>query len=174
MTGFDPCFERPACLAALKSSDRTKQYVCGWQCIYIYIYIYIYNDNFLTMMWYYSITFSDSLPIDPDCAHAVFERCTDKDWHNPSRTSSYGRGDPLEQSCLGVGDSKTRRTLRQQLTIIYCLMFRLHTEARGRKRGRERERESVRVCEQIQRDMHPSSPTELSECKLLTNNWLTG
>ena len=29
-------FERPACLATLKSSDRTKQSVCGWQYIYIY------------------------------------------------------------------------------------------------------------------------------------------
>ena len=28
-TGFDPSFERPACLATLKSSDRTKQSVCG-------------------------------------------------------------------------------------------------------------------------------------------------
>ena len=35
--GSDPGFERPACLAALKSSDRTKQSVCGWQYIYIYI-----------------------------------------------------------------------------------------------------------------------------------------
>ena len=32
--GFDPGFERPACLATLKSSDRTKQSVCGWQYIY--------------------------------------------------------------------------------------------------------------------------------------------
>ena len=28
-TGFDPGFERPTCLATLKSSDRTKQFVCG-------------------------------------------------------------------------------------------------------------------------------------------------
>ena len=42
MTGFDPGFERPACLATLKSSDRTKQSVSGWLYIYIYIYIYIY------------------------------------------------------------------------------------------------------------------------------------
>ena len=27
-TGFDTGFERPACLATLKSSDRTKQSVC--------------------------------------------------------------------------------------------------------------------------------------------------
>ena len=35
--GFDPGFECPACLATLKSSDRMKQSVCGWQYIYIYI-----------------------------------------------------------------------------------------------------------------------------------------
>ena len=40
--GFDPGFERPTCLATLKSSDIKKQSVCGWQYIYIYIYIYIY------------------------------------------------------------------------------------------------------------------------------------
>ena len=38
-TGFVPGFERAACLATLKSSDRTKQ--CLWMTIYIYIYIYI-------------------------------------------------------------------------------------------------------------------------------------
>ena len=37
--GFDPGFERPACLATLKSSDGMKQSVCGWQYIYIYVYI---------------------------------------------------------------------------------------------------------------------------------------
>ena len=39
--GFDLGFERPTCLATLKSSDRTKQSVYGWQYIYIYIYIYM-------------------------------------------------------------------------------------------------------------------------------------
>ena len=34
--GFDPGFQRPTCLARVKSSDRTKQSVCGWQYIYIY------------------------------------------------------------------------------------------------------------------------------------------
>ena len=38
-----PGSERPACLATLKSSDRTKQSVCGW--LYIYIYIYIYSQE---------------------------------------------------------------------------------------------------------------------------------
>ena len=37
--GFDPGFECPACLATLKSSDRTKQSVCGW------LYIYIYKEK---------------------------------------------------------------------------------------------------------------------------------
>ena len=35
--GFDSGFECPTCLATLKSSDRTKQSVCGWLHIYIYI-----------------------------------------------------------------------------------------------------------------------------------------
>ena len=35
--GFDPGFERRTCLATLKSSNRTKQSVCGGQYIYIYI-----------------------------------------------------------------------------------------------------------------------------------------
>ena len=53
------------------------------------------------------------------CAHAVFERCRVREWYNPSGTSSNGRGDSLEQSFHGVDNSKSRRTLRQQFTIIY-------------------------------------------------------
>ena len=57
----------------------------------------------------------------------------------------------------GVGNSKTR-THRQQLTIVYCSVFRQHTverererekgreKERERERKREREREFVRVC----------------------------
>ena len=41
----NPGFEHPMCLATLKSSDRTKQSVCGWQYIYIYIYIYITSSD---------------------------------------------------------------------------------------------------------------------------------
>ena len=48
--------------------------------------------------------------------HAVFERSTDREWHNPPGNYFYGQGDPFEQSCQGVGNSK-RRTLRQQLTM---------------------------------------------------------
>ena len=66
-----------------------------------------------------SNAFPGSLLISPLCAHAVFERFTDRKWHNPSETSSDSQGDSLEQSCLNVGNSKTRRTLYQQLTIIY-------------------------------------------------------
>ena len=93
--------------------------------------------------------FSDSLFINSVCAHTVFERSADKEWHNPSRTSSDGWGDQLAQTCLVVGNSKTTRTLHQQLKIIYCSMFRLHTVAQ------EREGKSVRVYEQTQRDMPP-------------------
>ena len=78
--------------------------------------------------------FSDSLFINLFCADAVFKRSTDREQHNPSRTSSDSQGDLWEQSCLGVGNSKSRRTLHQQLTIIYCLMFRLHTVAQVRER----------------------------------------
>ena len=35
--GFDPSFGNLACLATLKSSDRTKP-ICLWMTIYIYIY----------------------------------------------------------------------------------------------------------------------------------------
>ena len=73
------------------------------------------------------------------CADAVLERSTDKEWHNPPGTFSEIWGDPLEQSCLGVGNSNTRRIHHQQLTIIYSLMCRLHTVARERERERERE-----------------------------------
>ena len=39
--GFNPSFGNLACLATLKSSDRTKQ-VCLWM---TYTYIYIYSDQ---------------------------------------------------------------------------------------------------------------------------------
>ena len=92
----------------------------------------------------------------------------DRKWHNPSRTSSDGQGYLLERSCLSVGKSKTRRTLHQQLTIIYCSMFRLHTVAQERKK----------ICKGLWTDTkrHHPSPTELFKCKLLTaptDNWLT-
>ena len=49
--GFDPGFERPACLATLKSSDRTKQSVCGWQYIYIYIFsVKIWINSLLPLL----------------------------------------------------------------------------------------------------------------------------
>ena len=36
---FNPSFKRPTCQATPKSCDTTKQFVRGWQYIYIYIYI---------------------------------------------------------------------------------------------------------------------------------------
>ena len=114
--------------------------------------------------------------------HAVFERSKDWEWHNPRRTSSDGRGDPLEESCQGVGNSKTR-ALHQQLTIINCSMFRQRTVAwerererkrerkrererekerkkeRKKERERERERESVSFNQQMQRDPPPLDRT---------------
>ena len=59
-----------------------------------------------------------SLFINLLCAHVVFERSTDKERHNPPGTSD-GRADSLEQNRLGVGNSKIRRALPQQLTMIY-------------------------------------------------------
>ena len=72
--GFDPGFERPTCLATLKSSDRTKQSACGWQYIHIYIYwqdffidtyfveyirhflsTYFFVDPFILLYWFYDI-----------------------------------------------------------------------------------------------------------------------
>ena len=41
--------------------------------------------------------FLDSLLITLLYAHAVFERPRDREWHNPSETSSDGRGGSLEQ-----------------------------------------------------------------------------
>ena len=62
--------------------------------------------------------FPSSLFISPLSDHIVFEISTDGGWHNPSGTSYDSRGDTLEQSCFDIGNSKTRRTLRQLLTII--------------------------------------------------------
>ena len=70
------------------------------------------------------------------------------------------------------GNSKTRRTLRQQLTIIYCSMFRLYTVALSLSLyiyiyiERERERKFVRVYEQTQRDT-PTPPARQN-----ANFWL--
>ena len=52
--------------------------------------------------------FPGSLFINPHCDHAVFERSTDRKWHNSSGTSSNSQGDSVEQSCLSFGNSKTR------------------------------------------------------------------
>ena len=62
---------------------------------------------------------TDCLFINPLCAHIVFERSTDREWPNSFGTSSDGWVDSLEHSRQCPGNSKTIRTLRQQLTIIY-------------------------------------------------------
>ena len=76
----------------------------------------------------------------------------------------WRRGDLLEQSCLGVGNTKTRRTLRQQLTVIYCSMFRLCKVARERERKREREggreRERERICKGLWIDTKRHAPSQ--------------
>ena len=46
--GFDPSFECPTCLVILKSSDRAKQSVCGWQYIHASISIIL---NFILTNW---------------------------------------------------------------------------------------------------------------------------
>ena len=112
--------------------------------------------------------FSGSSFINPVCAHAVFERSTEKEWHNPSGTSSDGWSDPSEQSCLGVDNSRPRRILRQQLTIIYWSMFRLHAVAQHRQR--QRQRKNLKGSMKRHEERRPSlRVTELSECKLLTD-----
>ena len=66
------------------------------------------------------------------CAHAVFERSTDGGWHNLSRTSSDCLCGSLEQVCLGVGNSKTRKTItinnyllkHNGVTMIYTIYYR--------------------------------------------------
>ena len=92
----------------------------------------------------------------------MFERSTDSEWQNQPGTFSDGRGDPLEQSC----NSKTR-TLRQQLAIIYCSLFRLYTveewerereRERQRQRQRERERERERSMYRLKETNTPARP----------------
>ena len=80
-----------------------------------------HGTNFNTIAWSGEKCVSRSFVYQFSlCPHCV--------WNNPPGTSSDSRGDPLEQSCLGVGNFKTR-TLCQPSTIIYSLMFRLHIVA---------------------------------------------
>ena len=94
--------------------------ICGANVIIMIGIILITAPNaVLELSWYFYLdltaqnTIPDCLFINPLWAHTVFERSTDREWHNPSGTSSDSRGDPLEQCCLGVGNARTRRTLRQ-------------------------------------------------------------
>ena len=128
----------------------------GWNPGYCAKCIFGHGNKYSTIAWPSSPistlspdpvpnVFPLSLFINPFYVHTVFERSTDKEWYNPFGT--FCNGDPFEQNCLGVGNSKTRRTLRKQLTIIYSSMFKLHTVAQEREREREREREWVRERE---------------------------
>ena len=74
--------------------------------------IIMFDRNLITA----SNAFPDCVFINSLCAHPLFEISTNRKWHNRSRPSNV-RDDSLEQSCLSVGNS--RRTLCQQLTIIY-------------------------------------------------------
>ena len=78
---------------------------------------YFYFGLILVMV---SNAFPDSLFINLLCAHAVFERFTDRECHNPSGTSDSW-GDLLEQSCLGVSNSKKNKN--SPLTIDNCSLF---------------------------------------------------
>ena len=104
----------------------------------------------------------------------MFERPTVKEWYNPSETSSGGRSDPLEQSCLGVGNLKARRTLCHQLKINYWSNFRRHKVARERERewesGRERERE--RECKGLWTDTRRNAPPQVRQNSLNSNDSL--
>ena len=109
------------------------------------------RTNFNTIAWfgtkYVSRESVYQCSLCPRC-----EKSKDKEWYLSLGTSSDGRGDLFEQSCLGVGNSKTR-TLRQQLTIIYCLKPRLHTITREREREREREGERQRETERVSKGL---------------------
>ena len=63
--GFDPGFERPTCLATLKSSDRTKQSVGRWQYIYIYTHTHTLFNFFccVTAIYFYGLISSFILNI---------------------------------------------------------------------------------------------------------------
>ena len=84
--------------------------------IYIYIYIYTYIYIYIYIYFYFGLiqvtvpsAFPGSLIINSLCTHPVYKGSTESEWHNSSRISSSGRGDSLEQTCLGIGNSKTRK-----------------------------------------------------------------
>ena len=148
------------CSKWLTNFQIFNEIIMSYSCMLLFQLI----NNSIKHVWSYSITFLNSLFINSVCAHTVFERSTYKEWHNPSGNSSDGWGDSLEQSCLGVVNSKNQNS---PSTINNHLLFNVQTVYSS-----TRERESVKVYEQTQRDAPRLSPTELSECELLTGNWL--
>ena len=89
--GFDPSFKHPTCLATLKSSDRRKQSICGWQYIYIYIitelsfsrYLFIASIYFEMVIINYSPMWS---------VHQVVSSWLRK-WININNNSRIGESD---------------------------------------------------------------------------------
>ena len=73
----------------------------------------------------------------------MFERSRDKEWHNSSGTSSDGWGDPLEESCLGVGNSKKQKKKNSPSAINNHSLFDVLTAYSS---PRERQRERERIC----------------------------
>ena len=107
--------------------------------------------------------FSDSSFINPVCAHAVFEWSTDNEWRNPSGTSSdfFWR---LEQSYLGVGQSKKEKPL---LTINNHLWFNVQTVySRTREREWERERKRERYIYRERKSVRLYEQTQGNTCSL--------
>ena len=116
--------------------------------------------------------FPDTLLINPLCAHIVFKRSLDKEWHNPSETSSDGRDSALEEVAwvLVTQRQEVLSVKNEQLLIgtywynnnisnisieivVYLSRYEgVHSyadiEAQERERERKRERELVRVHKQ--------------------------
>ena len=124
--------------------------------------------------------------INPHCAHVVFERSTDREWHISSGTSSNGQGDLLEQSCQGVDNSKTRGTLHQQLSFIgtywcnsKCPMYLLKIVALLPRYTvwcsdciRERKRENLQGSMNRDTKRYPPGPN-WTLCMLTSNKQMT-
>ena len=74
--------------------------------------------------------FSGSSFISSVCAHAVFERSIDKEWHNPTRTSSDGRDDPLELLWPRKGSLMKRQTRILDNRLYYTRKIELHRKGK--------------------------------------------
>ena len=105
----------------------------------------------VSVLWHYSITFSNSSFISPVFVHALFERSTDKEAHNPSANSSDGRGDPLGTKLPGCWQLKNKKNSPSTInksSIVRCSDYiQWHEREREKEWVRERERERERVKE---------------------------